>query len=205
MTTNKVEIFQLYSYHLHQIPNIIISKGKVMEKVCIFIDGPSAHFMSKNMGFSIDYSRLIALLGEERNILRSHYYTLTTTQSDDDFTPQRPIMDWMRYNGISVISKEMIQLHDAITGLRKNIGSLEVEIASDMFAMSSVCDEIVLITNNTNFIYALEKIKYRGVKVTIITDSTPSGKTLVQSCDQSINLEKISERISRHMKETVSY
>ena len=63
------------------------------EKIALFIDGANLHATAKSLGFDIDYKRL----------LRAFYYTAVI--EDQEYSSIRPLIDWLDYNGYSVVTK----------------------------------------------------------------------------------------------------
>src|SRR5262249_53978349 len=71
------------------------------EKMPLFIDGPNLYAPAKSLGFDIDYKRLLSEFPSRGYLLRAFYYTAVT--EDQEYSSIRPLIDWLDYNGYSVV------------------------------------------------------------------------------------------------------
>ena len=49
------------------------------------------------LGFEIDYRKLLELFGSQGRLVRAFYYTALL--DDQEYSPLRPLVDWLDYNG----------------------------------------------------------------------------------------------------------
>ena len=75
------------------------------EKIALFIDGANLYATAKSLGFDIDYKRLLSEFQSRGYLLRAFYYTAVA--EDQEFSPLRPLVDWLDYNGFSVVTKPL--------------------------------------------------------------------------------------------------
>ena len=97
------------------------------DKLAIFIDGPNLHATCKALGFEIDYKRLLEEYRRAGRLLRAFYYTATA--EDQEYSSIRPLIDWLDYNGYTVVTKATKEFLDA-SGRRKVKGNMNIELAS---------------------------------------------------------------------------
>ncbi len=67
------------------------------EKLAIFIDGAKPLRRREGLQFDIDYKRLLELFARKGILVRAFYYTAVA--EDQEFSPLRPLVDWLDYNG----------------------------------------------------------------------------------------------------------
>ena len=96
------------------------------EKIALFIDGANLHATAKALGFDLDYRRLLSEFRGGGNLLRAFYYT--TVLEDQEYSSIRPLIDWLDYNGYTVVTKPAKEFVDATTGRRRMKGSMDVEL-----------------------------------------------------------------------------
>jgi uncharacterized LabA/DUF88 family protein len=97
-------------------------------KIALFIDGANLYATSKTLGFDIDYKRLLKEFQSRGTLLRAFYYTAII--QDQEFTSIRPLIDWLDYNGYTVVTKATKEFVDA-SGRRKVKGNMDIELAGD--------------------------------------------------------------------------
>lgn len=72
-------------------------------KIALLIDGSNLYATSKALGFDIDYRRLLSEFQSRGTLLRAFYYT--TVIEDQEFSSIRPLIDWLDYNGYTVVTR----------------------------------------------------------------------------------------------------
>src|SRR5262249_21523887 len=98
------------------------------EKIALFIDGANLYATGKALGFDIDYKRLLREFQSRGYLLRAFYYTAVI--EDQEYSSIRPLIDWLDYNGYSVVTKATKEFVDQ-TGRRKVKGNMDIELAVD--------------------------------------------------------------------------
>ena len=98
------------------------------EKIALFIDGANLYATAKSLGFDIDYKRLLREFQSRGYLLRAFYYTAVI--EDQEYSSIRPLIDWLDYNGYTVVTKATKEFVDQ-TGRRKVKGNMDIELAVD--------------------------------------------------------------------------
>ena len=137
------------------------------EKIALFIDGSNLYATSKALGFDVDYRRLLTEFRDRGILLRAFYYT--TVIEDQEYSSIRPLIDWLDYNGYTVVTKFTKEFVDATTGRRKVKGSMDVELAVKAMELAEYLDQIVLFSGDGDFRSLVEAVQRRGVRVTVIS------------------------------------
>ncbi|MFX6201605.1 NYN domain-containing protein, partial [Acinetobacter baumannii] len=90
----------------------------------LFIDGANLYATAKTIGFDIDYKRLLKEFQSRGYLLRAYYYTALI--EDQEYSSIRPLIDWLDYNGFTVITKTAKEFTDSM-GRRKVKGNMDIE------------------------------------------------------------------------------
>lgn len=136
------------------------------ERVAVFIDGANLFNATRSLGFDIDYKKLLAMLSSKGRLMRAFYYTALL--DNQEYTPLRPLVDWLDYNGYTVVTKSAKEFTDA-AGLRKIKGNMDIEIAIDVMDMASHVDHIVLMSGDGDFRRLVEAVQRKGVRVSVVS------------------------------------
>ncbi|MGY3238583.1 uncharacterized LabA/DUF88 family protein [Bradyrhizobium sp. USDA 4472] len=137
------------------------------EKIALFIDGANLHATAKALGFDLDYRRLLSEFRGGGNLLRAFYYT--TVLEDQEYSSIRPLIDWLDYNGYTVVTKPAKEFVDATTGRRKMKGSMDVELTVNAMELARHVNHIVLFSGDGDFRPLVEAVQRRGVRVTVVS------------------------------------
>ncbi|MFQ6017722.1 MAG: NYN domain-containing protein [Kiloniellaceae bacterium] len=136
------------------------------ERIALFIDGANLYATARALGFDIDYKRLQELFAKQCTLIRAFYYTALI--EDQEYSPIRPLVDWLDYNGYTMVTKPTKEFTDA-SGRRKIKGNMDIELAIDVMEMAPHVDHIVLFSGDGDFRRLVEAIQRKGVRVTVIS------------------------------------
>ncbi len=168
------------------------------ESIAIFIDGPNLYSSARALGFDIDYRKLLELFGSQGRLVRAFYYT--ALMDDQEYSSIRPLVDWLDYNGYTMVTKPAKEFTDAM-GHRKIKGNMDIEIAVDMMEMGSKVDHIVLFSGDGDFRRLIEAVQREGVRVSVVSTlrtSTPKvADELRRQTDAFIELQDLAPQIAR--------
>ena len=169
------------------------------EKIALFIDGSNLYATSKALGFDVDYRRLLTEFRDRGILLRAFYYT--TVIEDQEYSSIRPLIDWLDYNGYTVVTKFTKEFVDATTGRRKVKGSMDVELAVKAMELAEYLDQIVLFSGDGDFRSLVEAVQRRGVRVTVVSTLTTQppmvADELRRQADIFIDLAELKPRVGR--------
>jgi uncharacterized LabA/DUF88 family protein len=142
------------------------------ERIALFIDGANLYSAAKGLAFDIDYRKLLEEFRKRGRFIRASYYTALL--EDQDFSPIRPLVDWLDYNGYSVVTKPAKEFTDA-NGRRRLKGDMDVEIAIDLLEAAAFTDHAFLFSGDGDFVPAVAAAKRAGMRVTVVSTikSTP--------------------------------
>ena len=169
-----------------------------IEKIALFIDGANLYATAKALGFDIDYRRLLADFQNRGTLVRAYYYIAII--EDQEFTSIRPLVDWLDYNGYTVVTKSTKEFVDNY-GRRKLKSRMDVELAVDAMEIAEHIDQMVLFSGDGDFRPLVEAIQRRGVRVTVISTITSQppmiADELRRQADVFIDLRELQPKISR--------
>ncbi|QQN67205.1 NYN domain-containing protein [Bradyrhizobium diazoefficiens] len=168
-------------------------------KIALFIDGANLYATSKALGFDIDYRLLLSEFQSRGTLLRAFYYT--TVIEDQEYSSIRPLIDWLDYNGYTVVTKLTKEFVDATTGRRKMKGSMDVDIAVSAMELAEHVHHIVLFSGDGNFRSLVEALQRRGVRVTVVstlsTQPPMVADELRRQTDVFIDLAELKPKVGR--------
>src|SRR5258708_19823413 len=72
------------------------------EKIALFIDGANLYAAARALQFDIDYKRLLDVFGSKGRLIRAFYYTALI--EDQEYSPLRPLVDWLDSNGYTMVT-----------------------------------------------------------------------------------------------------
>ena len=168
------------------------------ERLAIFIDGSNLYSAARALGFDIDYKSLLDLFSAQGRLVRAFYYTALV--EDQEYSPIRPLVDWLDYNGYTLVTKPTKEFTDAM-GRRKIKGNMDIELAIDVMEMAKKVDHIVLFSGDGDFRRLIEAVQREAVRVSVVSTlrSSPPmvADELRRQADTFIELQDLAPQIAR--------
>jgi uncharacterized LabA/DUF88 family protein len=168
------------------------------ERFSVFIDGANLYQTAKALGYDVDYRRLLEVFASSGRLLRAYYYTALL--DEQEYSPIRPLVDWLDYNGYTMVTKPLKEFGQG-AGRRKFKGNMDVEITVDAMEISGAVEHIVLMTGDGDFRRLVEALQRRGVKVSIVstikTQPPMIADELRRQADFFIELNDLTDYIAR--------
>jgi uncharacterized LabA/DUF88 family protein len=172
------------------------------DRLALFIDGSNLHAAAKALGFDIDFRRLLEEFRKRGLLTRAYYYT--TLIEDQDYSPIRPLVDWLDYNGFTIVTKLAKDYIDR-EGRKRWRGDMHVELAVDMMDLAPRIDHVVLFSGESDFAALVAAVQRRGVRVTVVSTlkSQPPmvGDELRRQADVFVDLADLCDIIGRPPRE----
>jgi uncharacterized LabA/DUF88 family protein len=171
-------------------------------RIALFVDGANLHATSKALGFDIDYRRLLKEFQSRGELVRAFYYTAII--EDQEYSSIRPLLDWLAYNGYTVVTKATKEYVDGL-GHRKVKGNMDVELAVDAMELAEHIDQIVLFSGDGDFRSLVESRQRHGVRVTVISTISIQppmiADDLRRQADVFVDLRELQAEIERDPSE----
>ncbi len=170
-------------------------------RIALFIDGASLHATAKALGFDIDYKRLLSEFQSRGRLLRAYYYT---PLEDQGSSSMRPLINWLSYNGYTVVTKTTKAYVDG-NGRRRVTRNANIELAVNAMELADRIDQLVLVSGDGDFRRLVEAVQRRGVQVTVVSSAARQSPLiedeLRRQADIFTDIAELMPRISRDLSE----
>jgi uncharacterized LabA/DUF88 family protein len=168
------------------------------ERIALFIDGANLYSTAKALQFDIDYKRLLALFRQKGHLVRALYYTALI--EDQEYSSIRPLIDWLDYNGYTMVTKPTKEFTDSL-GRRKIKGNMDIELSVDAMRLADSLDHIVLFSGDGDFKSLVAALQQKGKRVSVVstlqTQPPMVADELRRQSDQFIDLADLEQLICR--------
>ena len=172
------------------------------DRLALFIDGSNLYAAARSLGFDIDYKLLRQEFMRRDKLVRAFYYTALL--ENEEYSPIRPLVDWLHYNGFAMRTKPAREYTDS-QGRRKVKGNMDIELAVDAMELAPKVDHIVLFSGDGDFKPLVESLQRQGVRVSVVSTirSSPPmiADELRRQADNFIELDDLKEVIGRPPRE----
>ena len=169
------------------------------ERLALFIDGANLYAAARSLGFDVDYKKLLGVFSSRGYLVRAFYYTALI--EDQEYSPLRPLVDWLDYNGYTLVTKPTKEFTDAM-GRRKIKGNMDIELAIDVLEMAEHLDHVILFSGDGDFRRLVEAVQRRGLRVSVVSTikSSPPmvADELRRQADDFIELSELAPLIARN-------
>ena len=176
------------------------------DRLALFIDGANLYSATKALNADLDFKKMVDALGDKANLVRAYYYTAVT--EGEEFSPVRPLVDWLGYNGFSVVTKPVKRFTDT-QGHTRTKGNMDIEIAVDMLELAPRIDHAILFSGDGDFRRLVQAVQAKGVRVTVVSTmkSQPPqiADDLRRQADDFIDLDTLIPQIGRPRAEGMSH
>ncbi len=168
------------------------------ERTALFIDGANLYATAKALGFDIDYKRLLAHFRTKGHLVRALYYTALA--EDQEYSSIRPLIDWLDYNGFTMVTKPTKEFTDAV-GRRKIKGNMDIELTVDAMLLADSLDHIILFSGDGDFRSLVAALQQKGRRVSVVstlqTQPPMVADELRRQADQFIDIADLESLICR--------
>ena len=172
------------------------------ERIALYVDGANLYATAKALGFDIDYKRLLKEFQSKGRLVRAFYYTALI--EDQEYSSIRPLIDWLDYNGFSVVTKPTKEFVDSM-GRRKVKGSMDIELATDAMEMADHIDHMVLFSGDGDFRSLVAAVQRKGVRVSVVSTITTQppmvADELRRQADEFVDLLHLAAKVGRDPNE----
>ena len=168
------------------------------EKIALFVDGANLYATAKSLGFDIDYKRLLKYFRQKGQLVRALYYTALA--EDQEYSSIRPLIDWLDYNGYTMVTKPTKEFTDA-SGRRKIKGNMDIELTVDAMKLAPSVDHVVIFTGDGDFRALVAALQEQGKRVSVVstlqTQPAMVADELRRQADQFIDLADLEQVVCR--------
>ena len=96
------------------------------ERIALFIDGSNLFAAAKTLEFDIDYKRMLKFFANQGHLIRAFYFTALL--EEQEYSSIRPLVDWLDYNGYTMVTKPAKEFTDE-DGQKRIKGNMDIELA----------------------------------------------------------------------------
>ncbi len=175
------------------------------EKIVLLIDGANLYATARALGFDIDYKQMLNTFSKPGYLLRAYYYTALI--EDQEFSSIRPLIDWLDYNGYTVVTKAAKEFTDA-AGRRKVKGNMDLDLAIDAMELVPGVDHFVLFSGNGDFRVLVEALQRKGKRVTVVSTTSTQppmiADDLRRQADNFLDLKTLKSDFGRDIPDRTS-
>lgn len=168
------------------------------ERIILLIDGVNLNATHKALDFDIDYKKMLAMFRSRGRLVRALFYT--TLFEQQEYSSVRPLVDWLEYNGFTLVTKPAKEIVDA-EGRRRIRGNMHVEMAVDAMRLAKDVDHVVLFAGEGGFRSLVDALQQMGKRVTVVStlQSRPPmvADELRRQADQFVDLADLEPVIGR--------
>ena len=172
------------------------------DRIALFIDGANLYSAAKSLNADMDFKKLIDFFRSKGVLVRAYYYTAIV--EGEEYSPIRPLVDWLDYNGFTMVTKPVKRYTDA-SGHTRTKGNMDVEIAVDMLSLAPSIDHAVLFSGDGDFRRLVEAVQDKGVRVSVVSTlkSQPpqAADELRRAADQFVDLNDLVDVFGRPSRE----
>ena len=137
------------------------------DRIALFIDGSNLYSAARALNIDVDYKKLLDEFRKRGVLTRAYYYTAIV--EDQEYSPIRPLVDWLDYNGFALVTKPVRRYTEQTTGQVRTKGNMDMEIAVDMLEMAAHLDHAILFSGDGDFRRVVEAVQRKGVRVTVVS------------------------------------
>jgi uncharacterized LabA/DUF88 family protein len=168
------------------------------DRIALFIDGANLYLAAKGLNIDLDFKKLLEEFQKRGVLIRAYYYTAVV--ENEDYSPIRPLVDWLDYNGFTVVTKAAKEYTD-VNGRKRHRGDMDVDLTVDMMQMAGHADHLVLFSGNSDFQPLVAAVQRKGVRVTVVSTlkSSPpmASDEMRRQADSFIELADLASIIGR--------
>src|SRR3989304_6387298 len=153
----------------------------VKGRVAVFIDSGNFYFYEKNLGWQIEFGKLMAYLKNETRLWKVFFYIAFDPENEK----QKKFIEFLKTRGFFVRAKEIKYIkykpeQEAVkAGFHK--GNIDVELVIDAIQNKTRYDTFVLFSGDSDFAPLITYLKNGGKKCFVFSVKTNVSKELLSA------------------------
>jgi uncharacterized LabA/DUF88 family protein len=164
------------------------------QRLAILIDGTNFYGTLNQLGFEIDFLRLLAFFRQKGKLVRALYYSRRADAEEE--SSLRQLLEWLAYNGFTLVTKPATEFPKAL-GQRRIRSKMHVELAIDALQLADHVDHFIVFTGNAAFRPLVAAIQLRGCFVSVASTPPMTADELRRQADHFIDLADLEPFIGR--------
>jgi uncharacterized LabA/DUF88 family protein len=171
------------------------------DRLAVMIDGPNFHHAARALGIELDYRKVREEFQRRGRLMALCYYTVMP--ETEAFSPLRPLVDWLGYNGYRTVTRVREASDHAAS--RRGRSAIDMEMAVDALDLASHIDHLVLASGDGVFTPLVRALQRRGLRVTVIatlrSEQPMLADDLRRAADAFVDFEDLRSAIARAPRE----
>lgn len=164
------------------------------KRIGLFIDGSNLYMSAKALGFRIDFTKLKQYYQTLGDVTQAVYFTALPPKEVE--SPLRRMVDYVEFNGYTLIQKETKEYFDPDTKTKRLKGNMDVEIAVYAGEAASSITDMVLFSGDGDFRCLLESLQRRyGIHCTVVSARSLVADTLRRQANEYVDLSTLKDRL----------
>lgn len=168
------------------------------DRFAMMIDGSNLFQTARALDVDIDFRLLREISAQTARLLRASYYTVLP--DEQEYSPLRPLADWLAYNGYSVVTKPLKKITNE-NGYRWRRGNISVELSIDAMDLAPKLDHLLLFSGDGVYRRLIESLQSKGIHVTVVSavnaQSCMVADELRRQADTFLDLQDLAPWIAR--------
>lgn len=164
----------------------------VKGKVYVFIDAENLFYCQRTLGWLVSYEKLMAYFKEECGPATKIFVYKGV---DEDNSNQRRFHDMLIAKGF-ILRTKLVKKIKSSKGKFVWKNSLDMELGFEMVETAEKYDAAVLISGDSDFSAAIDRIKKRGKRIIVMSTRGHISRELLQLA-KYIDLRKLKERLQK--------
>ena len=157
-----------------------------MKRIGLFIDGSNMYMSAKALGFRIDFTKLLNYYKNIGEVTHAFYFTALPPK--DVQSSLRKMVDYVDYNGYTVIQKETKKYTNS-EGTDKLKGNMDVDITIYACETAPFISHLVLFSGDGDFRIMLESLQRRfGIFCTVVSAKSLVADILRRQANEFVDL-----------------
>ncbi|TDE34154.1 NYN domain-containing protein [Antarcticimicrobium sediminis] len=173
------------------------------ETLALFIDGPNFYHTARALNFDVDYKRLLETFQAKGRLLRASYFT--PLADTEDHVAIRPLVDWMQFNGWTVVTQPA-RIFEGDDGRRRIKGSTDIALTVEAMNLAPAIAHAVLFTGNRDFAPLVSGLQAKGTRVSVVSTLRAQppmiSDDLRRQADAFVDLDTLRHDIARPARDS---
>jgi uncharacterized LabA/DUF88 family protein len=163
-------------------------------KIVALIDGTATYAVTKALGLTVDYKRLLEWLEEDGGGMLVGAYYFTLAEGEDTYSSIRPLLDWLKFNGFILVTRPPKSREES-----RHKGSMQVELTVTALELAQSVDHVYLFTGDGEYVALIQALQRRGIRVTVVSsivpEPNPISNSLRAAANEFVDLDEIADDI----------
>ena len=163
---------------------------KLKGKTAVFIDAANIELSAKDLGFKVDYKKLLRWLSQEAKLAFIGFYTVRfNTKEHDGF------LTVLKKSGYKLVTKPIKLIKNRKNGGHVRKANFDVEIAVDLLQDSNNYQTAIIFSGDSDFEYVIRQLIKKNKKVVICSSRSALSRELIRVANEVILLGNIRKEI----------